>query len=160
MERQIRLFGNACETVRGQSVKYFLETRCGRIPQKPGELVRGDEVVITGPTTGALIVRADDIRCGEERVWKKPLKAMRLLPCRRKYRPADRLYRWLPTRTMKTLYVSDPTASLLGSDSRVSQRSAGTDYRTQRLRCPDNRGYGAHSHRGSVDGTCGNRSRL
>ncbi len=109
MERQIRLFGNACETVRGQSSEILPRNSVWENSSwKPGELVRGDEVVITGPTTGALIVRADDIRVGRKECGKAVKgDAFSLLPCRRKYAPCRQALPVVAHRTMKTLYVSD-----------------------------------------------------
>ena len=54
-------------------------------------------MVITGPTTGALIVRADDIRVGGKSVEKAVKGDAFSIAVPAKIRPADRLYRWLPT---------------------------------------------------------------
>ena len=74
-----------------------LSSGVGEFLMEAGELVRGDEVVITGPTTGALIVRADDIRVGGKSVEKAVKGDAFSIAVPAKIRPADRLYRWLPT---------------------------------------------------------------
>ena len=80
-----------------KGVKYFSKLGVGEFLMEAGELVRGDEVVITGPTTGALIVRADDIRVGGKSVEKAVKGDAFSIAVPAKIRPADRLYRWLPT---------------------------------------------------------------
>ncbi len=47
-----------------KGVKYFSKLGVGEFFMEAGELRTGDEVVITGPTTGALIITVDDIRVG------------------------------------------------------------------------------------------------
>ncbi len=60
-----------------------------------GELSQGDEVVITGPTTGAVICKAEELR-----VDLKPVKTVRKgdrfsMPVPVKIRPSDKLYVWV-----------------------------------------------------------------
>ncbi len=57
----------------------------------------GDEVVITGPTTGALVVKVEDIRVDGRSVEKAVKGDSFSIAVPAKIRPADRLYRWLPT---------------------------------------------------------------
>jgi len=59
-----------------------------------GELRTGDEIVITGPTTGALVLTLDEIR-----VNLKPVEVARKgdsfsIAVPSKIRPSDRLYLW------------------------------------------------------------------
>ena len=61
-----------------------------------GELHPGDEVVITGPTTGTLILTLDEIR-----VDLKPVDTVRKgqsfsIAVPSKIRPSDKLYFWRP----------------------------------------------------------------
>ena len=59
-----------------------------------GELHVGDEIVITGPTTGALIATVDEIRVDLKPV-EKTVKGERFsIKTTEKVRPSDRLYRW------------------------------------------------------------------
>ena len=59
-----------------------------------GSLKVGDEVVITGPTTGALILNIEELR-----VDLKPVEEVKKgdrfsMPVPSKVRASDRLYRW------------------------------------------------------------------
>lgn len=60
-----------------------------------GEFSQGDEVVITGPTTGAVICKAEELR-----VSLKPVPVVRKgdrfsMPVPVKIRPSDKLYVWV-----------------------------------------------------------------
>ena len=79
-----------------KGVKYFSKIGVGEFLLEAGELCVGDEVVITGPTTGAVILTVDDIQVGcksVERAVKGDSFSIRV-PV--KVRPSDRLYRWQP----------------------------------------------------------------
>ena len=80
-----------------KGVKYFSRLGVGEFLMEAGELHRGDEVVVTGPTTGALIIKADDIRVGGKSVEKAVKGDSFSIAVPAKIRPADRLYRWAPT---------------------------------------------------------------
>lgn len=59
-----------------------------------GELHVGDEVVVTGPTTGALIFTVKELR-----VDLKPVESVKKgdlfsMPVPEKVRPSDKLYYW------------------------------------------------------------------
>ena len=62
-----------------------------------GELSVGDEVVITGPTTGAIIMTLDEIRVGLKPVEKTVKGESFSIKVPGKIRPSDRLYRWEDT---------------------------------------------------------------
>ena len=77
-----------------KGVKYFSKLGVGEFIMEAGELHRGDEIVITGPTTGAIILTLDDIR-----VDLKPVETVHKgeafsIAVPSKIRPADRLYVW------------------------------------------------------------------
>ncbi len=79
-----------------KGIKYFSRLGVGEFFMESGEIAVGDEVVITGPTTGAVILTVEEIRVGDdptpvERAVKGDTFAIKV-PC--KIRPADRLYRW------------------------------------------------------------------
>ena len=59
-----------------------------------GELHVGDEVVITGPTTGAMIITVDEIRVDMHPVDVAVKGQSFSIPVPSKVRPSDRLYRW------------------------------------------------------------------
>ena len=59
-----------------------------------GELNVGDEIIITGPTTGALIMTVDEIRVDLKSVPKAVKGDAFSIPVPAKIRLGDRLYRW------------------------------------------------------------------
>lgn len=77
-----------------KGVKYFSRLGVGEFFMEAGELHRGDEVVITGPTTGAMMITVDDIRVGCRSVEKAVKGDAFSIPVPAKIRPSDRLYRW------------------------------------------------------------------
>lgn len=80
-----------------KGVKWFSRLGVGEFFMEGAELCVGDEVVITGPTTGALIVKVEDIRVDGKSVDKAVKGDSFSIAVPAKIRPADRLYRWLPT---------------------------------------------------------------
>lgn len=80
-----------------KGVKYFSRLGVGEFFMEGPELCVGDEVVITGPTTGALIVKVEDIRVDNKSVERAVKGDAFSIAVPAKIRPADRLYRWLPT---------------------------------------------------------------
>ena len=54
----------------------------------------GDEIVITGPTTGAMIIKVEEIRVNLKPVEKAVKGDSFSIPVPSKVRPSDRLYRW------------------------------------------------------------------
>ena len=81
---------------RAKGVRYFSRLGVVEFKMESGELHRGDEVVITGPTTGVLILTLDEIR-----VDLKPVDTVRKgesfsIAVPSKIRPSDKLYFWRP----------------------------------------------------------------
>ena len=79
---------------RAKGVRYFSKIGVAEFYMENGELRPGDEVVITGPTTGALVLKLDEIR-----VNLKPVEVARKgdsfsIAVPSKIRPSDRLYLW------------------------------------------------------------------
>lgn len=77
-----------------KAIRYFSKIGVGEFLMEAGELHVGDEVVITGPTTGALIITVPELR-----VDLKPVEAVKKgdlfsMPVPEKVRPSDRLYYW------------------------------------------------------------------
>ena len=81
----------------GKAVKYFSRLGVGEFLMEAGELNVGDEVVLTGPTTGALIFKVEEIRVDLKTVPKAVKGDAFSIPVPAKVRPADRLYRWAET---------------------------------------------------------------
>lgn len=80
-----------------KGVKWFSKLGVGEFLMEGAELCVGDEVIITGPTTGALILKVEDIRVDGKSVEKAIKGDSFSIAVPAKIRPADRLYRWLPT---------------------------------------------------------------
>ena len=81
---------------RAKGVRYFSKLGVAEFYMEAGELHPGDEVVITGPTTGTLILTLDEIR-----VDLKPVETVRKgqsfsIAVPSKIRPSDKLYFWCP----------------------------------------------------------------
>ncbi|WP_373775341.1 U32 family peptidase [Porphyromonas loveana] len=78
----------------GKGIKYFSRLGVAEFEIEAGELHKGDEIVITGPTTGAFIQQVEEIRYELESV-DKAVKGQRIsIPVREKVRPSDKLYRF------------------------------------------------------------------
>lgn len=77
-----------------KAMRYFPKLGVGEFQLENGELKVGDEVVVTGPTTGALIFNIEELRLD-----LKPVETVRRgdrfsMPVPEKVRPSDRLYLW------------------------------------------------------------------
>ena len=77
-----------------KGVRYFSNIGVAEFLMESGELHTGDEIVITGPTTGAIIMTVDEIRVG-----LKPVDTARKgdsfsLKVTKKIRPSDKMYVW------------------------------------------------------------------
>ena len=82
-----------------RSVRYFSKLGVGEFRMESGELHPGDEVIITGPTTGALIFKVEELRLELTPVDKVKKGDLFSMPVPSKIRPSDRLYRWQTTTT-------------------------------------------------------------
>lgn len=80
-----------------KGVRYFSNLGVAEFYMESGELSVGDEVVITGPTTGAIIMTLDEIRVGLKPVEKTVKGESFSIKVPGKIRPSDRLYRWEDT---------------------------------------------------------------
>lgn len=74
--------------------RYYSKLGVGEFLMEAGELNVGDEVVVTGPTTGALIFTVAELRYDLKPVDKVTKGQLFSLPVPAKTRPADRLYLW------------------------------------------------------------------
>ncbi len=77
-----------------KTIRYFSKIGVGEFLMEAGELKIGDEIVISGPTTGAHIMTVGELRFDlkpVERVTKGQLFSM---PVPEKVRPSDKLYLW------------------------------------------------------------------
>jgi putative protease len=80
-----------------KGVKYFSKLGVGEFYVEAGEVRRGDEIIITGPTTGAIILTVDDIRVDLKSVDRAVKGQAFSIAVPAKIRPADRLYVWEDT---------------------------------------------------------------
>lgn len=80
-----------------KGVKWYSRLGVGEFFMEAGELHLSDEVIVTGPTTGALIFKVTDIRVDLKSVEKAAKGDAFSIPVPAKIRPADRLYRWEET---------------------------------------------------------------
>lgn len=77
-----------------KSIRYFSKLGVGEFRMESGELHPGDEVIITGPTTGALIFKVEELRLDLSPVDKVKKGDLFSMPVPAKIRPSDRLYLW------------------------------------------------------------------
>lgn len=80
-----------------KGIKTFSKLGVAEFYMESGELSVGDEVVITGPTTGALILKLEEIQvdCHPVTTTRKGDRFSIKVPS--KIRPSDRMYKWIPT---------------------------------------------------------------
>lgn len=79
-----------------RGVKYFSRLGVGEFVMEAGELKAGDEVVITGPTTGAIIITVDSLEVDCHPAEKAVKGDAFSIPVPAKIRPSDKLYVWEP----------------------------------------------------------------
>ena len=89
------------KTYVAKGVRYFSNIGVAEFYMESGELCVGDEIIITGPTTGAMILTLDEIRVDLKPVEKAVKGQSISFKVPAKIRPSDRLYRWLPTESDK-----------------------------------------------------------
>ena len=77
-----------------KATRYFSKLGVGEFKMLSGELHPGDEVIITGPTTGALIFKAEQLRLEYDPVEKVEKGQLFSMPVPAKIRPSDKLYIW------------------------------------------------------------------
>lgn len=86
-----------------KGVRYFSNIGVAEFLMENGELSVGDEVVITGPTTGAVIMTVEEIRVDLKTV-EKAVKGDRFsIKTEVKIRPSDKMFKWVSTEVLKSL---------------------------------------------------------
>ena len=81
----------------GKGMKYFSNLGVAEFLLESGELCVGDEILITGPTTGALFVTIEEIRVALKPVEKAVKGDHFSIKLDQKIRPSDKLYKWVDT---------------------------------------------------------------
>ncbi len=90
-------YGSSATRVKQYAAKggrYYSRLGVGEFLMEAGELKVGDEVVVTGHTTGALIFKVEELRFDLKPVDKVVKGQLFSLPVPAKTRPGDRLYVW------------------------------------------------------------------
>ena len=84
-----------------KGMRYFSNIGVAEFLMEAGELHVGDEIIITGPTTGAIPMTVDEIRVDLKPV-ERTVKGERLsIKVAEKIRPSDKLYLWQPVEEAK-----------------------------------------------------------
>ncbi len=78
-----------------KAMRYFSKIGVGEFLLEAGSLKVGDEIIITGPTTGALIFKVEELRVALKPVEEVKRGDLFSMPVPSKVRPSDRLYRWV-----------------------------------------------------------------
>lgn len=90
-------YGSSATRVKQYAAKanrYFSKIGVGEFYMEAGELKIGDEIVITGPTTGAIIMKTEELRYDLKPVEKVVKGQVFSMPVPQKVRPSDKLYVW------------------------------------------------------------------
>ena len=80
-----------------KGVRYFPKLGVGEFLMEAGELHPDDEIVITGTDTGAIIMKAGELRLEYDPVPVVKKGESFSLKVPRKIRPSDRMYLWEDT---------------------------------------------------------------
>lgn len=80
----------------GKGVKYFSKLGVAEFKLEASEIRKGDKLLVTGPTTGALYFTAEEIRYDLDPVEVGEKGRNVSLPVPEKIRPSDKLYRICP----------------------------------------------------------------
>lgn len=79
-----------------KALRHYPRLGVGEFVMEAGELRPGDEVVVTGPTTGALIFTVEEIRYDRDPEPVAEKGHVFSIPVPSRVRPGDRLYIWRP----------------------------------------------------------------
>lgn len=81
----------------GKGVKYFSNLGVAEFLMESGTLSVGEEILITGPTTGAIFVKIEEIRVDLKPVQQTVKGEHFSIKLDKKIRPSDKLYKWVDT---------------------------------------------------------------
>ena len=85
----------------GKITNYFTRLNVAEIKLENGDLVRGDTILVTGPTTGAVYYDIDEIRV-DLKVTDKALKGELCSIKTAEYlRRSDKVYKWVDASDVK-----------------------------------------------------------
>ncbi len=95
----------------GKGIKYFSNLGVAEFQLESGELKVGDEILVTGPTTGAVSTIIEEIRVDLKPV-EKAVKGDRFsIQLKDKIRPSDKLFKWV-TVTKESKFVDKEKQSI------------------------------------------------
>lgn len=99
------------KVILGKGIKYFSNLGVAEFQLESGEVKIGDELLITGPTTGAVTTIVEEIRVDLKSV-EKAVKGDRFsIKIKDKIRPSDKLFKWVDV-TSKTKFVDKEQQSV------------------------------------------------
>lgn len=84
-----------------KGIRYFSNIHVAEFQMENDELHVGDEIVITGPTTGAIIMKVEEIRVDLKPVEKTVRGERFSIKVDEKIRPSDRLFVWRDVEEVK-----------------------------------------------------------
>ncbi|MDR1408014.1 MAG: U32 family peptidase [Tannerella sp.] len=82
-----------------RAVSYFNRIGVAEFEMESGELNTGDEILVTGPTTGALFLTADEIRVDLQSVSRTKKGERFSIKTPEKIRMSDRMYKFVPKKS-------------------------------------------------------------
>ena len=85
-----------------KGIKYFGDIQVAEFEMESGSLRVGDEILITGPTTGAVFQTVEEIRVALKSVRETVKGDHFSIKTAEKIRPSDRMYRMVPANMEKT----------------------------------------------------------
>ena len=84
-----------------KGVRYFSNIKVAEFVMEAGELNVGDEIIIIGPTTGAIPMTVEEIRVGLKPVPRAMKGDHFSIQVNEKIRPSDKLYIWMDSEKLR-----------------------------------------------------------
>lgn len=84
-----------------KGVRYFSNIKVAEFVMEAGELNVGDEIIIIGPTTGAIPMTVEEIRVGLKPVPRAVKGNHFSIQVNEKIRPSDKLYIWMDSEKLR-----------------------------------------------------------
>ena len=84
-----------------KGVRYFSNIKVAEFVMEAGELNVGDEIIIIGPTTGAIPMTVEEIRVGLKPVPRAVKGDHFSIQVNEKIRPSDKLYIWIDSEKLR-----------------------------------------------------------
>jgi putative protease len=79
-----------------KGLKYFEQAKVGEFKCESNTLEVGDEVIITGPTTGYVNLKVEELRVEGKSATKAKKGDVFTIAMKEKIRPSDKLYKLVP----------------------------------------------------------------